>query len=199
MADPQLSVLTKLTEFFSPAHSEASARGPGLFSAPRRLRQGFLPCSPGQWSAAKTSLAQWRPKLPQFWRTRSTCRPSAPAADESRALAFLRELIQTAFAKLHTADNVCDETSDAFSTCTCGQHGVCLAASLREVFPGTGGSAAPAGPRFQLVGITKAVRCSLCLRPGNLRTQIVDTVPDAWPDAGALTRAIQPRQRDIVG
>lgn len=88
-----------------------------------------------------------------------------------RALAVLRELIQTAFAKFHTPDTVCDaalctpfpQVSIADST------GFSLPASLCEAFPGPGGSASPAGAKLPLVWDYKSSPCAhFALGPGKL-------------------------------
>jgi len=111
MAEPGLSILSKLTEFFSTAHLEASARRTGFVQRASKITgKVFLALvTVGPWSAAKTSLAQLAAKAAQ-WADPVEGSPEARHQRmNSRALAFLRELIQTAFAKLPTADTVCEE------------------------------------------------------------------------------------------
>jgi hypothetical protein len=70
-----------------------------------------------------------------------------------RAVAFLRELVQTAFTKLHSGDTICEEgifapfprVHIADST------GFGLPESLAKEFPGAGGSGSQAGAKIQLV------------------------------------------------
>jgi len=88
-----------------------------------------------------------------------------------RALAFLRELIQRAFAQFHTPDTVCDAA--LFPPVPQGyiadSPGFSLPASWRAAFPGTGGSAAPAGAQLQLVWDDKSRTVApWALGPGNL-------------------------------
>ena len=66
-AEPQLSVLTPLTEFFSTAHSEARARRTGFVQrAAKMTGNRFLAVRTfGQWSTPKTSLAQLAAKAAQ--------------------------------------------------------------------------------------------------------------------------------------
>jgi len=182
MADPQLSVLTKLTEFFSPAHSEASARRTGFVQRASKITgKVFLALlTLGQWSAAKTSLAQLAAKAAQLADPVDVSPEALQQRMNRRALAFLRELIQTAFAKLHTADTVCDEDLlTPFShVYLADSTGFALPASLREAFPGTGGSAAPAGAKIQLVWDYKiSTLAHFAFGPGNLPdNKYVDTV-----------------------
>jgi hypothetical protein len=182
MAEPQLSVLTKLTEFFATAHIEASARRTGFVQRASKITgKVFLALvTLGQWSAPKTSLAQLAAKAAQLADPVEVSPEALHQRMNSRALAFLRELIQTAFAKLHTADTVCDE--DLFTPFSyvyiADSTGFALPASLREAFPGTGGSASPAGAKIQLVWEYKRSRLAhFALGPGNLPdSKYVDTV-----------------------
>jgi len=71
----------------------------------------------------------------------------------ARAVAFLQELLQTAFTKLHTGDTICEEgifapfprVHIADST------GFALPESLAKEFPGSGGSGSKAGAKIQPV------------------------------------------------
>jgi hypothetical protein len=70
-----------------------------------------------------------------------------------RAVAFLRALLQRAFAKLHTGETVCD--TELFTPFTAvhiaDSTGFALPPSLEDVFPGSGGGASTAGAKIQLV------------------------------------------------
>jgi hypothetical protein len=182
MAEPQLSILTKLTEFFSTAHLEASARRTGFVQRASKITgKVFLALvTVGQWSAAKTSLPQLVAKAAQLADPVEVSPEALHQRMNSRALAFLRELIQTAFAKLHTADTVCDENlfTPFPQVYLADSTGFGLPASLRAAFPGTGGSASPAGAKIQLVWDYKSSTFAhFALGPGNIPdNKYVDTV-----------------------
>ena len=90
MADPQLSVLTKLTEFFATAHSEARARRTGFVQRASKITgKVFLALvTVGQWSAPKTSLAQLAAKAAQLADPVEVSPEALHQRMNSRALAF---------------------------------------------------------------------------------------------------------------
>ena len=57
MAEPQLSILSKLTEFFATAHSEASARRTGFVQRAAKITGKVFRAlvTLGQWSVPQTS------------------------------------------------------------------------------------------------------------------------------------------------
>jgi hypothetical protein len=125
----------------------------------------------GQWSVPKTSLAQLAAKAAQLADPVEVSPAALHQRMNPRALAFLRELSQTACAQFHTPDTVCaaalfppfPQGYSADST------GLSLPASLRAAFPGTGGSASPAGAKRQLVGdYQSSTFAHFALGPGNL-------------------------------
>lgn len=173
MAEPQLSILTKLTEFFATAHIEASARRTGFVQRASKITgKVFLALvTLGQWSVPKTSLAQLAAKAAQLADPVEVSPEALHQRMNPRALAFLRELIQTAFAKFHTPDTVCDAAlfTPFPQVYIADSTGFTLPASLREAFPGTGGSASPAGAKLQLVWDYKSSTFAhFALGPGNL-------------------------------
>lgn len=182
MAEPWPSVLTKLTEFFSTAQIEASARRTGFVQRASKISgKLFLALVTfGQWSAAKTSLAQLAAKAAQLHEPVEVSPEAIHQRMNTRALAFLRDLIQTAFAKLHSGDTVCDDSLFApFPRVHIADStGFGLPASLRDVFPGAGGSAAPAGAKIQLVWDYKSSTFDhFALIPWNIPdNKYVDTV-----------------------
>jgi hypothetical protein len=182
MAEAGLSLLTKLTEFFSTAHSEASARRTGFVQRAAKITgKVFLALvTVGQWSAAKTSLAQLAATAAQVADPIDVSPAALPQRMNSRALAFLRELLQAAVATLHTADTVCAEAlfTPFPQVYLADSPGLGLPASLRAAFPGTGGSASPAGAKIQLVWDYKSrTFAHFALGPGNLPdNKYVDTV-----------------------
>jgi hypothetical protein len=97
-----------------------------------------------------------------------------------RALAFLQELIQTAFARLHHVDTICDEAllTPFAQVSIADRPGFALPARLRALFPGTGGSASRAGAKLQLVWDSKSSPFAhFALVSGNLPdNKYIDTV-----------------------
>ena len=155
MAEPLLSSFTMLTEFFSSEHIEAAARRTGFVQRASKITgKVFLALVTfGQWSAAKTSLAQLAAKAGQLREPVEVSPEAIHQRMTTRALAFLREMIRTAFAQLHSGNIVGDESLFApfAKVHIADSTGFELPASLRDAFPGAGGSAAPAGAKIQLV------------------------------------------------
>jgi len=182
MAEPEFSALTILTEFFSAAHIEASARRTGFVRRASKITGKLFVAliTVGQWSTAKTSLAQLAAKAAQLCKPVDVSPEAIHQRMNRRALAFLQDLIQTAFAKLHTGDTVCEEglftpfprVHIADST------GFGLPDSLKDHFPGAGGSAGQAGAKIQLVWDDKSSTFAhFALTPWNIPdNKYVDTV-----------------------
>ena len=126
MAEPWLGVVEKLTEFFATAQIEASARGArGLSGArPRLPARCFWPCDLGAVEyGARPPWGNWRPKR----RSLPTPVDISPEALHQRmtrrAVAFLRALLQRAFAKLHTGDtSVTQRSLPRLPPSYCRQH-----------------------------------------------------------------------------
>src|SRR5712692_11684695 len=155
MAEPLLSSLAMLTEFFSTEQIEASARRTGFVQRASKITgKLFLALVTfGSWSTPKTSLAQLAAKGAQLQKPVAVSPEAIHQRLTRRALAFLQEMIQSAFAKLHATDTVCDESLfGSFSAVHIADStGFGLPDSLKEVFPGAGGSSAQAGAKIQLV------------------------------------------------
>src|SRR5712692_3118910 len=155
MAEPLLSSLAMLTEFFSAAQIEAAARRTGCVQRASKITgKLFLALVTfGSWSTTKTSLAQLAAKGAQLPKPLEVSPEAIHQRMTHRALAFLQERIQTAFAKLYASDTVCDESLFAHFTSVhiADSTGFGLPDSLKDVFPGAGGSAAQAGAKLQLV------------------------------------------------
>jgi hypothetical protein len=111
MADPLLSSLARLTEVFAADHSEAAARRTGFVQRASKITgKVFLAVVTfGPWSTAKTSWAQLAAKAGQLPAPVEVSPEAIQQRMNSRALAFLRELIQRAFAQLHAGDTVGEE------------------------------------------------------------------------------------------
>jgi hypothetical protein len=155
MAKPWLSTVEKLTEFFSADQIEASARRTKFVQRASKITGNlFLALVTfGRWSAAKTTVPQLAAKAAQLDIPVNITPEALQQRMTGRAVAFLQELLQTAFTKLHTADTICEEgifapfprVHIADST------GFALPESLAKEFPGAGGSGSKAGAKIQLV------------------------------------------------
>ena len=134
----------------------------------------------GRWSAAKTTVAQLAAKAAQLDVSVDITPEALQQRMTVRAVAFLQDLLRTAFAKLHTGDAICEEgifapfprVHIADST------GFCLPESLAKEFPGAGGSGSTAGAKIQLVWEYKqSVFTHFALIPWNIPDQkYIDTV-----------------------
>ncbi len=155
MAEPWLSTVEKLTEFFATDQIEASARRTKFVQRASKITgKLFLALVTfGRWGAAKTTVPQLAAKAAQLDVPVNITPEALQQRMTARAVAFLQELMQTAFAKLHTGTPVCEEgifapfprVHIADST------GFGLPESLAREFPGAGGSGSKAGAKIQLV------------------------------------------------
>jgi hypothetical protein len=182
MAEPLLSTLTRLTEFFSSEQIEASARRTGFVRRASKITgKLFLALVTfGPWSTTKTSLAQLAAKAAQLQRPVEVSPEAIHQRMTTRALAFLQEMIQVAFAKLHASDTVCDESLFApfAAVHIADSTGFGLPDSLKDLFPGAGGSGTQAGAKIQLVWDYKSSTFDhFALIPWNIPdNKYVDTV-----------------------
>jgi hypothetical protein len=182
MAEPLPSALTKLTEFFSADHIEASARRTGFVQRASKITgKLFLALVTfGAWSTTKTSLAQLAAKGAQLPKPVEVSPEAIHQRMTRRALAFLQEMIQTAFAKLHANDTECEGGLFAPFTSVhiADSTGFGLPDSLKDVFPGAGGSAARAGAKLQLVwDYKRSTFAHFALLPWNIPdNKYIDTV-----------------------
>src|SRR5262245_11411583 len=173
MAEPLLSTVDRVTEFFSAAQIEAAARRTGFVRRASKITgKLFLALVTfGPWSTTKTALAQLAAKAAQLPQPVEISPEALRQRMTRRALAFLREMIQTAFAKLHASDTVCDEGRfTAFpSVYMADSTGFGLPDSLKDLFPGAGGSGAQAGAKIQLAwDYTSSTFAHFALTPWNL-------------------------------
>jgi hypothetical protein len=155
MAEPWLSTVEKVTEFFSTDQIEASARRTKFVQRASKITgKVFLALVTfGRWSAPKTTVPQLAAKAAQLDVPVAITPEALQQRMTVRAVAFLQELVQTAFAKLHTGHTICEEgifapfprVHIADST------GFGLPESLKQEFPGAGGSGSKAGAKIQLV------------------------------------------------
>lgn len=155
MAEPWLGIVEKVTEFFATAQVEASARRTGFVRRTSKITgKVFLALVPlGTWSTCKTSLAPLAAKAAQLPTPVDMSPEALHQRMTRRAVAFLRALLQRAFAQLHRGDTVCDAELVATFTAVhiADSTSFALPATLRDSFPGNGGGASVAGAKVQLV------------------------------------------------
>jgi Transposase DDE domain len=182
MAEPWLSTVAKLTEFFATDQIEASARRTKFVQRASKITgKLFLALVTfGRWSIPKTSIAQLAAKAAQLDQPVAVTPEAVQQRMNARAVAFLQDLLQTAFAKLHTGDTICDEALFApFARVHIADStGFGLPESLKAEFPGAGGSGSKAGAKIQLVWDYKSHTFDhLALIPWNVPdNKYVDTV-----------------------
>ncbi len=182
MAEQSSSVLAMLTEFFSAEQIEATARRTGFVRRTSKITgKLFLALVTfGGWSDATTTLAQLVAKATQFGGQVAVSPEALYQRMNKRALAFLQEMIRIALAKLQACEQHCDASLFApFARVHIADStGFGLPESLKDTFPGAGGSAAQAGAKIQLVWDYKhSVFTHFALTPWNIPDQkYIDTV-----------------------
>jgi hypothetical protein len=191
MAEPWLSTVEKLTEFFSPDQIEARARRTKFVQRASKITgKLFLALvTLGRWSTAKTTVPQLAAKAAQLEVPVDITPEALQPRMTARAVAFLQDLLQTAFARLHTGDTICEEgifapfprVHIADST------GFGLPESLAKEFPGAGGSGSKAGAKIQLVWEYKShTFAHFALIPWNVPDSTYVDTGVAFARAGAL-------------
>lgn len=155
MTEPWLGIVEKVTEFFASAQIEACARRTGFVRRTSKLTgKVFLALvTLGTWGTAKTSLAQLAAKAAQLPTPVDISSEALHQRMTRRAVAFLQALLQRAFTTLHTGLSICD--TELFTPFTAvhiaDSTGFALPPTLKNLFPGSGGGASPAGAKVQLV------------------------------------------------
>src|SRR4030095_11299858 len=144
MAKPWLSTVEKLTEVFSTDQIEASARRTKFVQRASKITgKLFLALVTfGRWSSAKTTVAQLAAKAAHLDEPVDMTPAALQQRMTARAVAFLREVLETAFAQLHAVGSVCEDgLFAAFGRVHIADStGFGLPASLHADFPGAGGS-----------------------------------------------------------
>ena len=175
MAEQPSSALTMRTDFLSADHIEAVARQTGVVQRTSNMTGhiflALVTC--GVWGDAKTTLAPLSPHVAG----------SPEAIDQrmnTRALAFLPELMRQAGAKLHSCQDVSEENllTPVASVHLADSTGFERPESLTHPCPGSGGSAALAGATLQRVwDYPSSVLHHVALTPWNIPDQKdLDTV-----------------------
>ena len=160
MAEPWLSTGEKLTEFFAPAQIEASARRTKFVPRASKITgKLFLALVTwGRWSTAKTTVPHLAAKAAPLDDPVTLTPEALQQRMPARAVAFLQDLRQTAFAKLHTGDPICEGGIFApFPRVHIADSpGFGLPEGLAKEFPGAGGRGSQAGAKLQRVWESKS-------------------------------------------
>jgi hypothetical protein len=176
------SVFAMLTDFFSSDDIEAAARRTGFVKrASKMTGKLFLALVTfGAWGEANTTLAQLAAKVTQLHKHVEVSPEAIYQRMNKRALAFLQDMIRQALAKVQALENVCEDGLFTYfsKVYLADSTGFELPGSLHETFPGSGGSAAPAGAKIQAVWDYKSsVFGHFALTPWNIPDQkYIDTV-----------------------
>jgi hypothetical protein len=184
MAEPWLSTVERLTEFLAADQIEASARRTKFVQRASKITGTLFVAlvTFGRWSAPKTTLAQLVAKAAQLEQPVEVTPEALQQRMNERAVAFLQDLLQTAFTKLPPGDTGCDEALFApFSRVHIADStGFGLPESLKAQFPGAGGGGSKAGAKIQLVWDYKShTFAHFALIPWNVPdNKYVDTVAE---------------------
>jgi hypothetical protein len=171
-----------VTDFFAADDIEAAARQTGFVKRTAKITgKIFLALVTfGVWSEAKTTLAQLAAKVTQLGEPLEVSPEAIHQRMNKRAHAFLQEMIRHALAKAHSIAKVCDDGLLTYFTKVylVDSTGFGLPDSLKDLFPGAGGSAAKAGAKMQAAWDYKSsVFGHFALTPWNLPdNKYVDTV-----------------------
>jgi hypothetical protein len=171
-----------VTDFFSSDDIEAAARRTGFVKRTAKITgQIFLALVTfGVWSEAKTTLAQLAAKVTQLGEQLEVSPEAIHQRMNKRAHAFLQEMIRQALANAHAIAKVCDDGLLTYFTKVylVDSTGFGLPESLKDLFPGAGGSAAKAGAKIQAAWDYKSsVFGHFALTPWNIPdNKYVDTV-----------------------
>lgn len=176
------SALAILTDFFASDDIEAAARRTGFVKRTSKITgKLFLALITfGSWSDAATTLGQLAAKATQLGKAVEVSPEAIYQRMNKHALAFLQDMIRQALAKVQALENVCEDGLFTFFTKVylADSTGFALPDSLKELLPGSGGSAAKAGAKIQAVWDYKSsVFGHFALTPWNIPDQkYVDNV-----------------------
>jgi hypothetical protein len=170
------SALAMLTEFFASDDIERTARRTGFVKRASKITgKIFLALVTfGVWSDAKTTLAQLAAKVTQLGEQLEVSPEALHQRMHKRAVVFLQDMIRQALAKVQALEKVCDDGLFAYFTKVYvgDSTGFELPESLKDLFPGSGGSAAKAGAKIQAVWDYKSsVFGHFALTPWNIPDQ----------------------------
>jgi hypothetical protein len=153
MTAPTRSAVSMLTDFFSADDIEATARRTGFVKRTAKITgKIFLALVTfGVWSDATTTLAQLAAKVTQLGEQLEVSPEAIHQRMNKSALVFLQEMLCQALAKVQSLEKVCDDSLFAYfaKVYLVDSTGFGLPESLKDLFPGSGGSAAKAGAKIQ--------------------------------------------------
>src|SRR6266436_7158487 len=182
MSEYTPSALAMLTEFFAADDIEHTARRTGFVKRASKITgKIFLALVTfGVWSDATTTLAQLAAKVTQVVEHVEVSPEAIHQRMNKRALVFLQDMIRQALAKVQALEKVCaDGLFTAFTKVyLIDSTGFGLPDILKDLFPGSGGSAAKAGAKIQAVWDYKSSMFGhFALTPWNIPdNKYVDTV-----------------------
>jgi len=176
------SAIAMLTDFFASDDIEATARRTGFVKRTSKITgKLFLALVTfGRWNDATTTFAQLAAKVPQVGEHVGVSPEAIYQRMNKQALAFLQDMIRQTLAKVQSLATVCeDQLFTSFAKVYLADStGFGLPESLKDTFPGSGGSAAKAGAKIQAVWDHKSSAFGhFVLTPWNIPDQkYVDTV-----------------------
>jgi hypothetical protein len=170
------NALAMLTAFFTTDTIEQTARRTGFVKRRSKISgKVFLALVTfGLWSNAKTTLLQLATKVTQLGTKQQVSAEAIHQRMNNRAVAFLQDLLGQALSTLQALHPVCEDGLFDFFTHVyfADSTGFGLPERLKTLFPGSGGSASPAGAKIQLVWEYKrSLFAHFALTAGNLPDQ----------------------------
>jgi hypothetical protein len=170
------SVVSLLTDFFAADDIEATARRTGFVQRGSKMTgQLFVALVTfGTWSEAHTTLAPWAAKVTPLDKHVDVSPEAIHQRMNKKAMAFLRDMIRQALAKVQSMERVCDDGLFTHFTKVyiADSTGFELPEELHKTFPGSGGRAAKAGAKMQAVwDYTSSVFGHFALTPWNIPEQ----------------------------
>ena len=155
MRDYSPNAVSMLTELFTSDTIEQTARRTRFVRRRSKITgKAFLALVTfGLWSNAKTTLAQLAAKMRLFGDHQVVSAEAIHQRMNKRAVAFLQDLMQQALAKIQALEHPChDGVFEHFrKVYLADSTGFGLPECLKNLFPGSGGSASVAGAKIQLV------------------------------------------------
>ena len=155
MSEYTPSALAMFTEFFAADDIEHTARRTGFVKRASKITgKIFLALVTfGVWSDATTTLAQLAAKVTQLGEQLEVSPEALHQRMPKRALVFLQAMIRQALTKVQALEKVGDDGLFTYFTKVylVDSTGFGLPESLKDLFPGAGGSAAKAGAKIQTV------------------------------------------------
>ena len=176
MMDYTPSALAMLTEFFTTERIEKTARRTGFVKRTSKITgKVFLALVTfGLWSDTKTTLAQLAAKVTQLETPIQVSAEAIHQRMNKHAVVFVQDMIRQALAKVQALDDVCDNHLFDFfrKVYLADSTGFGLPELLKNLFPGSGGSASKAGAKIQLVWEYKrSIFAHFALTPWNIPDQ----------------------------